>query len=296
MNRFAQALASGRPVVTAECLPARGADAGAVKKLAAALPAGLDAVVVADNPGEIHGSAMAAAAILAAEGRTSVLSLVTRDRNRIALESDALGAAALNVSAILCISGDHQSLGICPQAAGASDIDSIQFAQALKNMIVNGIGFDGRELNGKPSLLIGAIAHPYLRPMELNLIRLRKKIEAGADFLLTQAVFDLEGFAPWMDAVRSAGFDKRAAIIASVLPLSSVEKAKALQRRRTYGPIGDEVIDRISKAEDAAKEGVAIASQMAIQLKQTPGIRGIHILSGGCEPLAAAIMERAELA
>jgi methylenetetrahydrofolate reductase (NADPH) len=267
-----------------------------MKKLSAALPPGLDAIVVADNPHEIHGSAMAAAAILAAEGRTSILSLVTRDRNRVALESDALGAAALNVSAILCISGDHQSLGVCSQAAGANDIDSIQFAQVLKNMILNGIGFNGRELDSKPGLLVGAIAHPYMQPMELNLIRLRKKIEAGADFLLTQTVFDLEDFARWMDAVRAAGFDKRVAIIPSVLPLTSVERAKALQQRKTYGPIGDEVIERIGKAVDAAREGVAIASQMAIQLKQTPGIRGIHILSGGCEPLASAIVKQAELA
>jgi methylenetetrahydrofolate reductase (NADPH) len=267
-----------------------------MKKLMATLPLGLDAVVVADKPGESHGSAMAAAAILAAEGRASILSLVTRDRNRVALESDALGAAALNVSAILCISGDHQSLGVCPQAAGANDIDSIQFAQALKDMILNGIGFNGRELASKPSLLVGAVAHPYLRPMELNLIRLRKKIEAGADFLLTQAVFDLESFVSWMDAVRAAGLDKRTAIIPSVLPLPNVERAMVLQQRKTYGPIGNDVVDRISKAEDAAKEGVAIASQTAIQLKRTPGIRGIHILSGGCEPLTAAIMKQAELA
>jgi methylenetetrahydrofolate reductase (NADPH) len=232
---------------------------------------------------------------MAGEGRTSVLSMVTRDRNRIALEADALGAAALGISGILCLSGDHQSLGLCAQAAGANDIDSIQFTQALKNMVVNGIGFNGGKLNSKPRLLVGAIAHPYLRPVELNLLRLKKKIAAGADFLLTQAIFDLEGFTHWMDAVRAAGLDKHAAIIPSVLPLTSVEKAKTLQRRKTYGPIGDDTIDRISKSTDPVKEGVAMASQMAAQLKRAPGVRGIHILSGGCESLAASIVQQAEL-
>jgi methylenetetrahydrofolate reductase (NADH) len=293
LSSLAQALTSGRLVVTAECLPARGADA--IKGLSAALPSELDAIIVADNPDEIHGSAMATAAILAGEGRPSVLSLATRDRNRIALESDALGAAALDISAILCLSGDHQSLGLCPPAAGANDIDSIQLTQALKNLILNGIGFDGRNLNGRPKLLVGAIAHPYLQPMELNLLRLKKKIDAGADFLLTQAIFDLEGFSHWMDAVRSAGFDKRAAIIPSVLPLTSAARAKSLQQRKTYGPIGDDVIDRIGKSADPVEEGVTMASQLAAQLKQVSGIRGIHILSGGCESLAAEIVKRAEL-
>ena len=295
MNKLAQAMKSGRQVVTAECLPAHGADAEAIKRLSAALPPGLDAVVVADNPDEVRGSALATAALLAGEGRSSILSLATRDRNRIALESDALGAATLNISAVLCLSGDHQSLGLSPRAAGANDIDSIQFTQALKNMVLTGNGFSGKSLAKKPTLLVGAVAHPYQKPMELNLLRLKKKIAAGADLLFTQAVFDLEGFTHWMEAVCTAGLDRQAAIISSVMPLTSVEKARMLQQRKTYGPIGDDTIERITKSRDAAAEGVAIASQMAARLKQIPGVRGIHILSGGCESLAAAIVRQAEL-
>jgi len=243
--------------------------------------------VVADNPGESRGSALACAALLAGEGRPSVLSMVTRDRNRIALESDALGAAALGVEAILCLSGDHQSLGACPQAAGVYDIDSIQFTQALKRMMREG---------SLPEAPIGAAAHPYQQPAELGLLRLRKKIAAGAGFLLTQAVFDLAGFVQWMDAVRAAGFDKQVAIIASVLPLTSVEQAKDLDRRRTYGPVTASIVARLSGAADPAKEGMAIAVEMAGQLKAIPGVRGIHILSGGCEGSAATVIERAGLA
>jgi len=291
MNRFGEVLNSGRLIVTAECLPPPGSDPDAIRTLSSALPPNLDAVVVADNPDRIRSSAFSAAAILKKEKQTSiVLSMATRDRNRISLVSEALGAAALGIAGILCMSGNHQSLGVCPQAAAANDIDSIQFAQALKKMILHGSGLSGKELEPRLELEIGATAHPYLRPMELNLLRLRKKIAVGADFLLTQAVFDLEGFSQWMDAVRAAGLDKHTAIIPSVLPLTSVEEAKALQRSQTYGPIGDDVVARIGAARDAAREGVALASEMALRLKGLPGVRGIHVLSGGCESLAAAVM------
>ncbi|MGA2272072.1 MAG: methylenetetrahydrofolate reductase [Bryobacteraceae bacterium] len=286
-SRLGQALGSSRLALTAECLPPLGDGAGAVKKLSSLLPAHLDAVVVADSPGGIHGSALACAAMLAGEGRPSVLSMVTRDRNRIALESDARGAAALGVEAIFCLSGDHQSLSVCPQAAGVYDIDSIQFTQALKGWMREG---------PLPELPIGAAAHPYQQPLELNLLRLRKKIAAGASFLLTQAIFDLAGFTKWMDAVRAAGLDQKVAIIASVLPLTSVELAKVLDRRRTYGPVPESVITRLSGAADAAKEGIEIAAEMAAQVKAIPGVRGIHVLCGGCESAAAIVIQKGGLA
>ena len=294
MNKFAEALNSGRLIVTAECLAPRGSDTDAVRMLSASLPPNLDAVVVADNPDKIRSSAFSAAAILRSERPAGIiLSMATRDRNRIALMSDALGAAALGIDGILCISGNHQSLGVCAQAAAANDIDSIQFTQAMKKMILHGSGLSGKAFEPSLELQIGATAHPYFRPMELNLLRLRKKVAVGADFLLTQAVFDLEGFSQWMEAVRAADLDKRTAIIASVMPLAGVEEARALQRSQTYGPIADDVIARIGSAVNAAKEGVAIASETAIRLKDMPGVRGIHILSGGCESLAAAVMEQA---
>jgi methylenetetrahydrofolate reductase (NADPH) len=286
-SRLGEALASGRQVLTAECLPPRGGGAGAVKEISSILPPNLDAVVVADHPGGVHGSAMACAAMLAGEGRPSVLSMVTRDRNRIALESDARGAAAFGIEAILCLTGDHQSLGDCPRAAGVYDIDSIQFTQSLKKLMRQGTLPEGP---------IGAAAHPYQQPLELNLLRLRKKIAAGAGFLLTQAVFDLEGFKRWMDAVGAAGLDKQVAILASVLPLSSAEQARLLDRQRTYGPIPESVIARLSGASDPAQEGMAIAVEMAAQLKTIPGVRGIHVLSGGYESSAAAVVEKAGLA
>jgi methylenetetrahydrofolate reductase (NADPH) len=296
MSRFAEAFNSGRLVVTAECLPPRGSDAGAISALASLLPLRLDAVVVADNPDRIRGSAFSSAILLSNEMSASViLSMATRDRNRIALISDALGAAALDIPAILCVSGNHQSLSVCPQASSANDLDSVQFIQAMKRMILYGSGPNGKELEPKLNLQIGATAQPYLRPMELNLLRLKKKIVVGADFLMTQAVFDLNGFSEWMDAVRAAGLDKRTAIIPSVLPLDSVERARELQRCQTYGPISDAIVDRIAKAADPAGEGVAIAAEMAGRLKNMPGVRGIHVLCGGCESLAGEVIKRAKI-
>ena len=257
-NRLASALAAGRLAITAECLPPPSADRAAVKALSEALPSSLDAVVVAENCEEIRSSALACAALLTAEGRTTVLSMVTRDRNRIALESDALGAASMGIGAILSLSGHHQSLATCPQAAGAYDIDSVQLAQALNRMRREGLGFNGRRLEPQPEMLVGAVVHHSLQPVELNLLRLRKKVAAGVDFLLTEAVEDVPGFAKWMEAIHAMQLDGKVAIIASV----------------------------------SAAGGADVASQ----LKSIPGVRGIHILSGGAEASAAAVISGAGLA
>lgn len=282
-TELGQALASGRFVLTAECLPPRSGGADAVKKLSTVLPSALDAVVVADNPDKIHGSALACAALLTLEGREAVVSMTTRDRNRIALESDALGASALGISGILCLTGNHQSLGVCPQAASANDIDSVQLTQALRELDL-------------PDMVIGATAHPHQKPLDLNLLRLRKKIAAGTDFLLTEPVFDLDAFTAWMEAVRGSGLDERTAVIASVLPLESVEQAEVLRRGHTYGPIDDAAFERLTKATDAADEGLTMAAEIATQLKAVPGLRGIHVLSGGNEAIASELIAAAGLA
>ncbi len=160
MSSLAEKLRSGKPALTAECLPPRGGGAAAIQKLAAALPKNLDAVVVADNPDEVRGSATACAAILAGQGFEPVVSVVTRDRNRIALEAEVLGASALGIQNFLVLSGNHQSLGASPQAAGVYDIDSIQFTLALKTMRDQGVDLAGQKLEAAPPCFLGSIAHP----------------------------------------------------------------------------------------------------------------------------------------
>jgi methylenetetrahydrofolate reductase (NADPH) len=296
MNSFGKAIYSGRMLVTAECYPPIGSDADAVQALSSALPSSLDAIVVADNPDRIRGSAFSVAAMLRKQKQTSViLSMATRDRNRIALMSDALGAAALDIEAILCMSGSHPHVDICRKAAAVNDLDAVQFVQAMKKLVLYGVGLNGKEMEAEFKLQIGALAQPYMRPMDLNLLRLKKKISVGADFLMTQAVFDLDGFKEWMDAIRAIGLDKRTAIIPSVLILTSVEKARELQQSHIYGPIGEDIIVRINKAANPTEEGISIASEVAAQLKNIPGVRGIHILCGECESSAAEVIKQAKL-
>ena len=292
-TRLSIARESGRLALTAECLPPRGADTESIKRMAACFPPALDAVVIAENPGQVRSSAMACAAMLAAAGLEPILPLVTRDRNRIALESEVLGSAAMGIKSFLCLTGEHRSLGSSP---GAFDMDSVQLCQALQLLSVQGLSFDGKKLPGACEVSMGTGAYPYLRPMELNLLRLKKKVQAGAAFMLTQAVFDFPGFLDWMEAIRAVGIHRQTSIIASVLPLQSLEQARHLQRVKTYGPVGDDVIARMAAAADPAKEGLAICVEMARKLKSVPGLGGVHILCGGCEAVAAQVIQEAELA
>jgi 5,10-methylenetetrahydrofolate reductase len=189
----------------------------------------------------------------------------------------------------------HQALGGFPQAAGAYDMDSLQLTQALAKMASAGLDFSGAKLAAAPSLTVAAAAHPYLRPMELALAQTRKKIAAGAQILLTDPIFDLAGFEEWLKAVRAAGLNKRVAVIASVLPLTSVAQAEEL-RTQPGSPISDEIIKRLRSSGDAAQAGVTIAAEIAGKAKAMDGVRGIHIHSAGCEALAAPVIKEARLA
>jgi methylenetetrahydrofolate reductase (NADPH) len=295
-NKLAEKLSSGKLALTAACLPPHDSDAASVKKLAGYFPASLDGVVVADNPSKVRGSALACAALLAAEKLETMLSLLTRDRNRVALESDVLGASALGIKNFLCLTGAHQTLGVSAQAAGAFDIDSTQLCQALAKMAAQGVDFDGNKLPSAPNFGIAVAVHPYLRPIELSILQVRKKIAAGAQVLLTDAIFDVAGFEQWMQAVRAAGLDKKAAIVASVLPLQSVAQAELLKAGPGFAPIGEAVISRLKGTSDVLQAGIAIASEIASKVKAIAGVRGIHILSSGCEQSVAKIIQEARLA
>lgn len=294
-TRLADTLRSGRPALTAECVPPPGADGDAVRELAASMPSALDAVVVADNYEEIGASALACSSILAAAGVEPVLTISTRDRNRIALQSDVLGAAMLGVTNILCLSGDHQSLGVCPEAAGAFDMDSTQFVQALAAMRDEGVLLSNRPLSPAPALFVGAVAHPHLQPQELAMIGLRKKVEAGADFLITEPVFDIEGFALWMSTVRDAGLHERTHIIAGVRPLASAQQSELLQARKGASLIPDDVVARLRESDDPSREGIGICAEIATQVKGIEGVRGVHVLSSGLDGAVAEVLDRAGL-
>jgi methylenetetrahydrofolate reductase (NADPH) len=294
-NRLAEKLGSGKLALTAACLPPHDADPASVRKLAGCFPSSLDGVVVADNPNKLRGSALACAALLAGEKLEPMLSLITRDRNRVALEADVLGAAALGVKSFLCLNGAHQTLGAGAEAAAAFDIDAIQLCQSLAKMTAQGVDFDGNKLSSAPKFGIAAAVHPFMKPVELSILQAKKKIAAGAEILITDAIFDVPAFEAWMKAMRAAGLDSKAAIIASVLPLTSVAQAEALRARSGFAPIGDDILSRL-KSGDATQVGIAIVGEIAAKVKALPGVRGIHILSVGCEQLVPKIIQEARLA
>jgi methylenetetrahydrofolate reductase (NADPH) len=258
----------------------------------------LGAVNAADNPFGVGMSSLAAALAMADAGVEPIYQVVTRDRNRIAIQSDLLGAASLGIRNVLCLSGYHQTLTGCPESANVYDIDSIQLIAAVKAMGEQGALFDGSQVAGDFSMLIGAVANPDFRPLELNILRLVKKVEAGAAFIQTQAVFDVESFGEWLAAAQSEGVTSKVAILAGVMPLSGAAEAARLAETFTDFRIPEAVIERLKAAgEEAAQrqEGVKICAEIIGRIRDMDDLRGIHILSGGNEAAVPEVLAAAGL-
>ncbi len=269
-------------IFTAEYLPLAGTEIKIDPKI---FGNSVTAVNVADNHYGVSISSLAASFALSQAGIEPVLQIVTRDRNRIALQSDLLGATYLGIKNVLCLSGFHQTLIGCNESANVFDVDSIQLIDIVKKMN-NGQLLDGKKIQGSFCMLIGAAANPNLKPLELNILRLSKKIAAGADFIQTQSVFDVDAFKVWLEAVCNAGLADKTAILAGVLPLKSAAQAKELAETHTDFVIPEAIIDRLTAAggsEAQEKEGVKIAAEIIKKLKGLPGLKGVHILSGGNE-------------
>ena len=297
-SKLASKIESGDFIVTAEYLPQAGTDASAIEACVSALSKGPTAVNVADNHYGVVMSSLATSVALSRCGLEPVYQMVTRDRNRIALQSDLMGAAYLGIKNVLCLSGYHQTLMGCPESANVYDIDSIQLVAAVRKMNDEGLLLNGAKIDGAFSMLIGAVANPYLKPLELNIIRLNKKVDAGANFIQTQAVFDVEAFQQWLDAARSEGITERAALLAGVLPLGDAVEAERLCDTYTDFSISKEVLDRIKSAGDQEaqkKEGLAICVEIIKKIKDMQGLRGLHILSGGNESIVPELMTAAAL-
>jgi methylenetetrahydrofolate reductase (NADPH) len=285
-SELGRKIREGTFLITAEYLPRAGMDGSSIESLKMALGGRFDAVNVADNPYGPVVSSLAASAALVRAGVEPIYQTVTRDRNRIALQSDLLGAAFLGIRAVLCLSGYHQTLSRCPAAANVYDIDSVQLVAAVRRMRDEGVLLDGAPVEGGFPVTIGAAANPFLRPLELNLILCAKKVEAGAEFIQTQAVFDIAAFAEWFAAAAERDLTGRAAILAGVLPLESAAEAGRLRETYTDFHIPDAVIDRLRAAGDEiaqAREGLALFGETVRALRGIAGLRGIHILSGGKE-------------
>lgn len=294
---FSQQIQDGDFLVTAEFLPRVETDGTALKAALQALQRVPSAVNVSDNPFGAVMSSLAASVMLAQQGIEPIYQLVTRDRNRIAIQSDLLGAAALGIRNVLCLSGYHQTLTDNAESANVYDIDSTQLLAMVKKMRSEGTLQNGAKISGAFPVITGAVANHAMTPLELNLLRLTQKVASGAAFIQTHAVFDAAAFGQWLDAAQAAG--GTTAILAGVMPLESAAEARALQEKYTECRISERVIERLAAAGDAAaqkKEGLAICAETIQALKGLKGLRGIHILSGGREEVLADLLAQSGLA
>ncbi|OHE27944.1 MAG: hypothetical protein A3J94_10335 [Syntrophus sp. RIFOXYC2_FULL_54_9] len=295
---FHDQLKSGEFIVTAEYLPGAETGGTAIEATLQALVEVPSAVNVADNPFGVAMSSLAASVLLARAGIEPVYQVVTRDRNRIAIQSDLLGAVALGLRNILCLSGYHQTLTDNPESANVYDLDSTQLVAIVTKMRDRGELLNGTRIRGPFPVVAGAVANPCLKPVDLGILRLTQKVEAGADFIQTHAVFDVDQFGVWLDAAKQAGITGKTAILAGVFPLEGVEEAEALAKKYTEFQIPASVIERLKSAGDPEaqkKEGLAICVETIDKLKSMSGLRGIHLLSGGKEAALPAILSAAGL-
>jgi len=289
-------LESGRFAVTAEAGPPKGTSAAVVQRKGELLRNCCDAVNVTDNQTAIvRMSSLAGCVLLKQLGAEPVMQMVCRDRNRIAVQSDVLGAVALGISNILCLSGDHQKFGNHPTAKNVFDIDSIQLIQALKNMRDEKKFLCGEDISGEVPLFIGAVANPFADPFDFRVVRLAKKVKAGADFIQTQAIYDVAKFTEWMKMVTDRGLDKQVHILAGVIPIRSAGMARYMRDYVSGVSVPDEVVARMEQAESAKEEGARIVLEIIEQLKEISGVHGIHVMAVGWEDIVPEIVEKAGL-
>ncbi len=284
--------------MTSECGPPRGSDPEAIRKKGNLLKGVVDAVNVTDNQTSIvRMSSLSSCLILKEMGFDPIWQLVCRDRNRIAIQSDILGAAALGINNILCLSGDHQSFGDNPKAKNVYDIDSIQLIGTVKMLRDEGKFLGGDEVKGNPVLFIGAAENPFGDPFEIRAMRLGKKVKAGCDFIQTQGIYNIEKFSKWMEMVRDRGLHEKCAILAGVIPLKSAGMASYMKKSVPGMDVPDALIERLKGVpkEKQAEEGTKICVEMIQQLKEIPGVRGVHIMAIEWEQKVAEIAKAAGL-
>jgi methylenetetrahydrofolate reductase (NADPH) len=296
-GRLQQVLREGRLAVVAECSPPSRPDAGAVRATAAALRGKVDAVGVMDNRMEIMMSAVATAALLRAEGVEPIVHVTTRDRNRIALISDVLGAHALGLRTFLCTSGDHQTLGRERASRNVFDLDSVQLLAVLDRLRRDGILFEGGRKVGPCDLFLGATASPFAEPQEMQAMRMAKKVKAGADFIVTQPVFDADAFGRWLESLRPSGIVGKTAILVGILVPPSAARAKEIREKVPGVEIPDAVIERLGAVapEKQKEEAIGLAVELIGRLRKMDGVRGFYLMTEGDNAATVAVIERAGL-
>ena len=309
-SNLERVLASGAFAVTGELGPPQGAEAEDITHKADLLRGAVDAVNITDNQTAIvRMSSIGSAVLVIRAGLEPIVQMTCRDRNRLAIQSDLLGAWALGARNLLCLTGDHQSFGNHPSAKNVHDLDSVQLIQMVRDMRDEGRFQCGDEIKGeRPKFFIGGAVNPFGDPFELRPYRLAKKVAAGADFVQTQLIYDMPRFREFMKRVVDMGLHERVHILAGVGPLKSSGMARYMRDQVPGMIVQDEYVSRmtaaiagIPKEERAARrkawrqEGINICTEQIQEIREIEGVAGVHIMAIEWEEAVRPIVEGAGL-
>ena len=287
----------GHFAVTSELGPPKGNDVSVIQRKVDFLRGYVDAVNVTDNQTAIvRMSSIATCAFVIQMGMEPVMQMVTRDRNRIAMQSDIFGATALGIRNIVCLTGDHHTFGNQVNAKNVHDLDSVQLIDMVRMMRDEGTLLGGEDkIDGEIKLFIGGAANPFADPFEFRALRTAKKAAAGVDFIQTQCIYDMERFREWMKMIRDLGVHEKVHIMAGVTPLKSAGMARYMAKNVAGITIPDALIDRMAKAAKGSEEGIRICVEQIQELREIEGVHGVHIMAIEWEQMISKITEMAGL-
>ena len=292
-GRFEQVLRAGDFAITTEIAPPDSSDPDEVLRRAALFDGYVDAINATDGSGaNCHMSSLAVCALLTRVGYSPIIQMSCRDRNRIAIQGDALGAAALGVCSVLCLSGDDVSVGDHPEAKPVFDLDSVSLLQTIKTLRDEERFLSGRELDEGPRLFLGASINPFAPPVENRVDQFAKKVAAGAQFVQSQYCFDIEMAREFMRRAADMGLTERCFVLMGVGVLASAKTARWLRSSIPGVHIPDAIITRLEQAENPKAEGRAIAVELMQQLAETNGVNGIHLMAYKQEQFVGEIVEK----
>ncbi len=297
-SNLEKVLKAGHFAFTGECGPPKGANIEHLKEKIAPLKGMVDSVNVTDNQtAVVRMSSWAASTIMIQEGMEPNFQMVCRDRNRLAMMSDILGAYSMGIRNMLCLSGDHQSFGNHPESKNVYDIDSMQLISLVKKMRDEGKFLNDDEIDGPPRMFIGAAANPFADPFEYRVYRLANKINAGADFIQTQCIYNMERFREFMKRVVDMGLHEKCYILAGVTPMKSVGMARYMSKSVPGMDVPETLIERLKDAGkgNAAEEGIKIAVEQIEEFKEMEGVAGVHLMAIEWEHKVPEIAERAKV-
>ena len=295
-SNLEKVLEDGKFAVTAEIGPPQSANPEPLIHHAKMLKGYAEAFNLTDNQtAVVRLSSIAAAAIVMKEGVEPVIQMTCRDRNRIALQSDLLGASAIGVRNVLCLTGDHQTFGNEKSAKSVFDFDSISELYTFDKLRTEGLQSGGDTIKDPPKVYLGCAENPFATPYEFRGMRLAKKVNAGADFVQTQAIFDMDMFETWMDDVRSRGLDKKIHILAGVIPMKTAGAARYMKNKVPGMIVPNSVVDRMKNASDSKEEGIKLCVEQIETLKNMKGVHGVHIMAVMWEDIVPRIVETAGL-